>query len=116
MSKNKKDNWDKFIDGALSDLKSGDVIRARREALNFTHKDIEEITQIDSGNISKYETGSLAIGKLVAEKFAVALGISVSTILYPNGEDKIKEKEEYAQMILIADRIFKEKLKAVAIR
>ena len=81
----------------------GSVLRAFRKSLNLTQNDLVEITGIQRPNISALENGGQMTAQN-AEKFAAALGIHPSTLLYPNGEfvkkGELVKIEKKAQSIL----------------
>jgi len=84
---NKVNNWDKLVNQYLHDLTSGEAVKARREAMDLSYKDIEEVVGISKSSMLNYENDTIPIEKDVAEKLSTVLGISVSTILYPLGEE-----------------------------
>lgn len=65
---------------------SGSLLKAFRKSLNLTQEDMVEITGILRPNISSLENDGMPMTAQYAEKFAVALGVHPSTLLYPDGE------------------------------
>ena len=83
----KTNNWDNLVNQYLYDLTSGKAVRARREAMDLSYKDVEEVVGISKSSMLNYENDTIPIEKDVAAKLSTILGISVSTILYPLGEE-----------------------------
>lgn len=92
------DKFKSLLKEFIPERTSGWVIKANRIALGLTHDDLEKITGIEATNISAYENNRKEMGKLIANKFAAALGILPQSILYPNG------LEEDAEIVLIKKR------------
>lgn len=76
-------------------LTTGEVLKSCRKNLGLSQRQVSAILEIQETVISKYENNKLNLGGLTAFKFASLYDVSVSSLLFPNGEgDIIKEKIE----------------------
>lgn len=97
-------NFENLINKNLKEKStSGSLLKAFRKSLNLTQNDLAEITGMKRPNLSALENGEHMTVQN-AEKFAAALGIHPSTLLYPNGEfvkkgDLIKIEQKAAQVL-----------------
>ena len=87
---------DSLIDGKVT---SGKIIRARREALGLTQKDVYDLTGIKTTFLSAVENDKRKLGVETASKIAAAIGLHPSSILFPAEFDKniakiIKKREK----------------------
>lgn len=81
----------KFLDKLIGKKTTGFVLKSSRLRCNLTQDEVSIITGIDATSISRYENDKLNVGAEVAGKFAAAYGISLTSILFPNGLDAIDE-------------------------
>ena len=96
-----------FLDDLLDEKRSsGNVIRARRQSLGLTQKDISEMTGLKTTFISAVENDKRNLGVHTASKIAAAIALHPSSILFP--EDFSADKE-LAKIIKKRDKILKEK-------
>jgi transcriptional regulator with XRE-family HTH domain len=70
----------------------GSVTRAFRKKMEFTQKELSQLTGILENNISSIENDRAEIGVKTAVKLAAVFGISPARILFPNGT-RIKSRE-----------------------
>lgn len=85
---NALDFLDNLIEG---DITSGTVIRARRESLGLTQKEVSQMTDIKTTFLSAVENDKRNIGVQTASKIAAAIGLHPSSILFPNDFNSDKE-------------------------
>ena len=75
-----------------SPLSIGQAIRVLRKGINFTLKDVENLSCIRESHLSAIENDRMELSLNNARKIAAAIGVHPSTILFPNGTDiHIKE-------------------------
>ena len=86
---------DELIEGEIT---PGKVIRARRESLGLTQKDISDMTGIKTTFLSAAENDKRNIGAQTAAKIAAAIALHPSSILFPKGLKKDKELEKIIKM------------------
>ncbi len=87
---------DSLIDGKVT---SGKIIKARRETLGLTQKEIYELTGIKTTFLSAVENDKRNLGVETASRIAAAIGLHPSSILFPGEIDKdiakiIKKREK----------------------
>ena len=82
------------------DLSPGEVLRASRIKSGISQDELEEITDIARSNISALENGRIQMTIHYAIRFAAALKLHPSDILFPNGHveksDEIRQIEKRA--------------------
>jgi transcriptional regulator with XRE-family HTH domain len=88
-------------------LTSGQVIRALRNSLRFTLKDVEKITGLSEQRLSSLENDRSSLTVKNARKISAALGVNPFTILFPNGPD-FKDKE-IQKIERLREKLLKEK-------
>lgn len=96
-----KDFWDL----KLPVSSPGEMVRALRKRLNLTHEDLALLTGIDATNLSSIENDRVELGWDRASRLAAALGVSVTTLVMPNGfksdlRRKLEEISSKAQMLV----------------
>ena len=79
---------DSLIDGRVT---PGKIVRARRESLGLTQKDVFELTGIKATFLSAVENDKRNLGVDTASKIAAAIGLHPSSILFPDDFDIDKE-------------------------
>jgi len=89
--KNEMDALDFLDDLIEGEITSGSIIRARRESLGLTQKEVSEMTDIKTTFLSAVENDKRNIGVLTASKIAAAIGLHPSSILFPNDFNTDKE-------------------------
>lgn len=94
-------NFEKLINEIdVTPQTSGKKVRAVRNYLGFTLKDVEEITGINQTNLSALENDRLDMSRRSAEILGAALGVHPMDILYPEGhftkDSKIRQVEKKA--------------------
>lgn len=76
------------------ELSTGEALRVIRKSLEFTLKDLAEISGIRETHLSALENGSYEMSKKNAERLGAALGVHPATLLFPEGSEKSVEIEE----------------------
>jgi transcriptional regulator with XRE-family HTH domain len=71
----------------------GKVIKAFRKNFNITQQELSKVTGIAETNLSAIENDRVEIGVKRAVLIAAALGISPSSLLFPNGYQTAYEKD-----------------------
>lgn len=79
---------DSLINGKIT---PGKIVRARRESLGLTQKDVFELTGIKSTFLSAVENDKRNLGVDTASKIAAAIGLHPSSILFPDDFDVDKK-------------------------
>ena len=95
--------WDSLIDGKIT---PGKIVRARRESLRLTQKDVFELTGIKATFLSAVENDKRNLGVNTASKIAAAIGLHPSSILFPDDFDVDKE---IAKIIKKREKLLKDK-------
>jgi len=96
-----------FLDELISiDITPGLVIRARRESLGLTQKEVAEMTGLKTTFLSAVENNKRNIGVQTAQKLAAAIGLHPSSILFPTDTNSNKELEKIAKK---REKILKDK-------
>lgn len=94
---------DDLIDGKIT---PGQIVRARRESLGLTQKDVSELTGIKTTFLSAVENDKRNLGVDTASKIAAAIGLHPSSILFPDDFDVDKE---IAKIIKKREKLLKDK-------
>lgn len=94
---------DNLIDGKVT---PGKIVRARRESLGLTQKDVFDLTGIKTTFLSAVENDKRNLGVETASKIAAAIGLHPSSILFPDGFDVDKE---IAKIIKKREKLLKDK-------
>jgi len=94
---------DDLIDGKVT---PGKIVRARRESLGLTQKDVSELTGIKTTFLSAVENDKRNLGVDTASKIAAAIGLHPSSILFPDDFDVDKE---ITKIIKKREKLLKEK-------
>lgn len=92
-----------LIDGKIT---SGKIVRARRESLGLTQKDVFDLTGIKATFLSAVENDKRNLGVDTATKIAAAIGLHPSSILFPDDFDVDKE---IAKIIKNREKLLKDK-------
>lgn len=96
-----------FLDDLIDEnITSGKIVKARRESLGLTQKDIFELTGIKSTFLSAVENDKRNLGVDTASKIAAAIGLHPSSILFPQDFDVDKK---IAKIIKKREKLLKEK-------
>ncbi len=94
---------DDLIDGKVT---PGKIVRARRESLGLTQKDVSELTGIKTTFLSAVENDKRNLGVDTASKIAAAIGLHPSSILFP---DDFNIDKEIAKIIKKREKLLKNK-------
>jgi transcriptional regulator with XRE-family HTH domain len=94
---------DSLIDGRVT---PGKIVRARRESLGLTQKDVFELTGIKANFLSAVENDKRNLGVDTASKIAAAIGLHPSSILFPYDFDIDKE---IIKIVKKREKLLKEK-------
>ena len=96
-----------FLDGLIGrKITPGKIVRARRESLGLTQKDVFELTGIKPTFLSAVENDKRNLGVDTASKIAAAIGLHPSSILFPDDFDVDKE---IAKIIKKREKLLKDK-------
>ncbi len=88
----------------------GRVIKAFRTNFKITQQELAEVTGIAETNLSAIENDKVEIGVKRAVLIAAALGISPSSLLFPNGYETAYEKDVKAVQSASAKMMAKKKV------
>lgn len=81
-----------FLDGLITGkVTPGAIVKARRESLGLTQKDVFDLTGIKATFLSAVENDKRNLGVDTASKIAAAIGLHPSSILFPENFDVDKE-------------------------
>ncbi|MGB0453107.1 MAG: helix-turn-helix domain-containing protein [Bacteriovoracaceae bacterium] len=94
---------DDLIDGKVT---PGKIVRARRESLGLTQKDVSNLTGIKTTFLSAVENDKRNLGVDTASKIAAAVGLHPSSILFP---DDFEVDKEITKIIRKREKLLKAK-------
>lgn len=94
---------DKLIGGKVT---PGKIVRARRESLGLTQKDVYGLTGIKTTFLSAVENDKRNLGVDTATKIAAAIGLHPSSILFP---ENFEVNKEITKIIKKREKLLKDK-------